>query len=295
MKASIVITNYNGRNLLEKNLPKVIEAMKNKKNNIMEIIVVDDGSVDDSVNYLKKNFEEVRVIKHKVNRGFSYAANTGARMSKGDLIVLINNDVVPNKNFLEAIYPLFKDKKVFAVSFHEKGYGWAKGKFEDGYILHGPGKESKETHQTFWVNGGSGAWRRDVWMKLGGMDDKVLSPFYWEDIDLSYRAAKRGYQLLWEPNALVEHEHETTIGRFPKKKVQRIRERNHLLFIWKDLTSQNLFKKHVLGLIKRMIQHPGYVRIFLMALMRIRPVLKARKKERKETRVSDEALFSRFR
>ena len=294
MKVSIIIPNYNGKELLRKNLPKVLEAMENKKNEILEIIVVDDGSFDDSVDFMKKNFPEVKLIKHTKNRGFSASVNTGARTSKGEFLCLINNDVVPDVDFLVSTHKHFKDEDVFAVSLHEKGYGWARGKFEDGYILHQPGKEDDKLHETFWVNGGSGVFRRDIWMKLGGMDDDLLSPFYWEDLDLSYRAAKRGYKLLWEPTAMVFHEHETTIGRFDKKMVGRIRERNQLLFNWKNITSPTLIRRHIAGITTRALTHPGYFRIIFMALMKLPAVFRAREKERRESKVSDEALLAKF-
>jgi len=289
-----VIPNYNGEKLLRKNLALLLEAKKDKVNQIKEIIVVDDGSVDKSVSLVKKEFPEVKLIKHTKNRGFSAAVNTGARTSKGSLILLINNDVIPEKGFLKKALRHFKKRKVFAVSLHEKGYGWAKGKFQDGYILHAPGVEGEKVQETFWVNGGSGVFRRDIWMELGGMDENLLSPFYWEDIDLSYRAAKRGYKLLWEPGAIVHHKHETTIGLFPKKQVERIRERNHLLFIWKNLTSPILMRRHIAGVASRALRHPGYLRIVFMALLRFTDVVRARRKEIKESKVSDEAIFAKF-
>ena len=212
-KVSLVIPNYNGEELIQKNLPYVISAYKSNENKIVEIIVVDDASSDKSVSLLKKDFPEVKIIKHKINRGFSSSVNTGVRMSKGDLIALLNTDVIPDKDFLVHALPRFEDEKVFAVSFHEKGYGWAKGCFFDGFINHEQGKESKNVHDTFWVSGGSGIFKRSLWMKLGGMDEKLLSPFYWEDIDISYRAAKRGWLLLWEPRVKVVHEHEVTMRK----------------------------------------------------------------------------------
>ena len=294
LKVSIVIPNYNGKHLLEKNLPKIIDAKNNLKNKIIEIIIVDDASFDDSVKFLKKTFPEVRVIKHKKNRGFSCAVNTGVRMSKGNLVALLNSDVIPEKDFLENTLPHFEDEKVFAVSLHEKGYSWAKGTFVNGFIEHSLGKEAKKTHITFWVSGGSGVFRRDLWHKLGGMDEKLLSPFYWEDIDFSYRAQKRGYKILWEPNSVVVHKHEATISKLSKSYVARIRQRNELLFIWKNVTSKNLFKKHVISLFKRAFRHPGYLRIILMAFLKLRLVRERRKKEIKESKVSDETIFARF-
>lgn len=295
MKISIIIPNYNGENLLKANLPYILKAKDFAGNNIEEVILIDDGSRDGSVETLKKDFAWVKIIKHKVNRGFSSAVNTGVRAAKGDLICLLNSDVVPENNFLESVFPHFHNSKNFAVSLNEAGdFGWARGSFIDGFIGHSSGPKSLTPHDTFWVSGGSGVFRRSIWMELGGMDEKLLSPFYWEDVDLCYRALKRGYRLIWDPDARVTHVHETTINRFPKTYVQRVMERNQILFIWKNLTSANFFRKHLIGLFKRLVGHPGYIRIVLMALERIGVLIKARKKEIKEAKISDEAIFSRF-
>lgn len=295
MEISIVIPNFNGKNLLEKNLPFVFEAKKNKKNNIKEVIVVDDASFDDSVSFLNTNYKsKVKLIVHEKNKGFSGSINSGVKGAKGELVCLLNSDVVPSKKFLETIQEDFQDQLVFAVSLHEKGYGYAKGKFENGFIIHKGIPESQKIEESFWASGGSSVVRRDIFNKLGGMDDRVLSPFYWEDIDLSYRAQKRGFKVLWDPNANVIHEHESTIKNLDQKFVSGIRERNQLLFIWKNLTSNNLIKKHIFALLKRVISHPGYLRIVLKARVKWKDVLIARKKEIKETIVSDEAIFERF-
>jgi GT2 family glycosyltransferase len=294
MKASIIIPNFNGELLLTKNLPYVISAMNNEENNIMEIIVVDDGSWDGSIKLLKDRFPQVKVIKHKINRGFSAAVNTGVRGSAGDLLVLLNSDVVPSEDFLVHTLPYFKNPKIFAVSFHEKGYGWARGGFKDGYIQILSGEESESFHESFYVSGGSGVFMRSIWMELGGMDEELLSPFYWEDIDLCFRAEKRGYITAWEPNSHVVHNHESTMSKLSKNYVARIKERNQLLCLWKNLTSPSLVRKHMVGLFARLVRHPGYIRVVLMAIGRLGIALKKKKKEIKESKVSDEAIFGRF-
>ena len=292
--STIIIPNYNGVELLKKNLPQVIKAYGYEKNRIIEIILVDDGSTDASVAYVRRHFPEVKIVRHKINRGFISAVNTGARSARGNLLVLLNTDVYPYENFLERAIPHFNNDEVFGVSLHEKGYGSARGIFKDGFIIHAPGSESKETHDTFWVNGGTGIFRRSYWMKLGGMDEMLLSPFYWEDVDLCYRAMKRGWSLLWEPNAKVVHEHEATTSKIPQDYKRRIQERNQLILVWKNLTSTRLSRKHILGLVKRISRHPGYLRIVIMALMKIRGVIKARAREIKEGGISDEAIFAKF-
>lgn len=291
---SVVIPTFNTKDLLGKHLPRVVAAFKNPRNKIKEVIVVDDASVDGSARFVKEKFPEVRVIVHKKNRGFAASVNLGVRCAMGDLVVLLNSDVSPGEQFLERVLPHFHKPKVFAVSLHEKGYGWAKGGFRDGFIIHQPGHEGSEAANTFWVSGGSGVFRRKLWLELGGLDEKIFAPFYWEDVDLGYRALKAGYRLLWEPDSLVEHIHESTISKFSKKYRQRIQERNQLLFVWKNLSSPRLLRKHVLGLLKRTLVHPGYLRIVLMAMLKIGSVLRARRKLRKTFKISDEAIFGSF-
>ncbi|MCX6705299.1 MAG: glycosyltransferase family 2 protein [Candidatus Woesebacteria bacterium] len=291
---SVVIPNLNGEKLLEKNLPSLFLAKDNPENRILEIIIVDDGSSDGSVKLITSKFSQIKLIKHKTNRGFSASVNTGVRAAKGDLILLINTDVIPAEDFLIPVFKHFENNKVFAVSLHEKEFGWAKGSFFDGYIQLAMGKESVEPHSSLYVSGGSGVFRRGTWMELNGMDEKLLSPFYWEDIDICYRAAKRGYVNLWEPDGHVMHNHESTISKFTKSYVQRIRERNQLLVIWKNIHSPSLFRKHLMGVLRRTISHPGYLRIILMAVGRLGTALKGRKREIKLSKVSDEAIFSRF-
>lgn len=294
LNCSVIIPNYNGKDLLEKNLPFVLEAKKFAPNKILEVIVIDDSSSDESVDFIKTTYPWVKLIRHKVNRGFSSAINTGVRSSQGNLLVLLNNDVVVSKDFLVSPLSCFNDQNVFAVSLHEKGYGPSKGSFKNGFISHSPGKEDSIVHETFWVSGGSGIFRKDIWAKLKGMDEKLLSPLYWEDLDLCYRSLKQGYKLLWDPKAIVTHEHESTAKKLDRKWLLRIQERNQLLFIWKNLTSPNLFRKHILGLLTRILQGPGYVRIVLMALAKIGLVIKARAKEKKAAEISDEAIFAKF-
>jgi GT2 family glycosyltransferase len=193
------------------------------------------------------------------------------------------------------VHKHFKDESVFAVSLNEQGYSWATAEFKNGYIRHQPGKETDKVHRTFWVSGGSGVFRRDYWMSLGGMDE-TLYKFYWEDMDLCYRAAKRGYNLLWDPDARVVHKHESsTSTSFTKRGLSDMQETNELLFHWKNITSNNLFRKHIAGMFRRAVRNPGYARIILRALMRFWKVRRARLKEKKECKVSDEAILSRFR
>jgi GT2 family glycosyltransferase len=135
MKFSIVIPNYNGAHLIRKNLPVVLEAVKDA-----EVIVVDDASNDDSVKLLKSKFPQVRLVVNPKNLRFAKACNAGVNKAKGEVIVLLNNDVWPEKDFLKPLKSHFTDKQVFAVGCMEivdsKTRGKSTGKFEKGLLVH---------------------------------------------------------------------------------------------------------------------------------------------------------------
>ncbi len=295
MIVSVVIPNFNGRIILEKNLPKILETANNPKNHIIEIIVVDDGSSDDSVSFLTKSYKnKIKLIKHTKNRGFFAAINTGVRATKGNLVLLMNTDIIPTKNFLEPVFPLFENPKVFSVSMHQTGHGSVKGYFAEGYIQLGMTKETKVNHPSFYTSWECGIFRKSIWQELAGIDERLFSPLYWGDIDLSFRAAKRGYLNLWEPEAKVAHKHESATSQFTNLYLSQLKDRNQLLMLWKNIHSKNLIRKHILSLITGIIKHPGYLKIIIMALSKFGLVLRARNKEIKESVASDEIVFAQF-
>lgn len=288
MKTSIVIPSWKGKNLLEKNLPAVLATQPD------ELIVVDDASPDDSLTFLEKNYPQVRIIKHEKNLGFSKAANSGVALAKGEIIVLLNLDVVPEKDALKVILPNFENKEVFAVSFNEPQFSWARIFWQKGFVNHEPGPKTDKTHISAWASGGSAAFRKSVWLDLGGFDP-LFHPFYWEDIDLSYRAWKRGYQILWEPKAIVHHKHEAIIGKnFSKNYIDFVSQRNQLLFIWKNITDWQMIVEHKFFLLPKIIR-PGYFKVFLAAKMKSPQVIARRIREYQEKKVGDREIFEKFK
>lgn len=252
MKISIAIPNYQGRKLLEENLPSIISA------NADEIIVNDDASKDGSVEFIKKNYPQVKLLTNDKNQRFIYSVNKLVNEAVGDIVVLLNNDVKVSKNFLEPLLEHFKNEKVFAVNCHEEGEGYAKAYWKDGFFEFQRGKEEKSFYKSSWASGGSAAYRKSVWQRLGGFDP-MFKPGYWEDIDLSYRALKVGYDVLWEPDAKVWHSHGTTFSKiFNKRKINWIQQRNQLLFIWKNIEDKELVSEHRKGLIKRLFGGMGF-------------------------------------
>lgn len=289
MDVSVIITCWNGKDLLSKNLPLVVEAARNKENRISEIIIVDDGSTDDSVEYLKKLIAgseqltaknnklitgsrspvTINLVENGKNYGYAFSCNRGVKEAKAELVAILNLDVIPEKDFLVSCLPHFKDNKVFSVSFNEGNFGPGKLAWENGFLEIQPTQIPKTTTETDWPSGGSSIFRKIFWNKLGGMDELFL-PFYYEDIDLGIRAGKEGYKCLWEPQAKVEHKHEGTINSdsFKQKYIDLIKQRNQLLLIWKNINRPELFFSHSFHLFLRCFFHPGYIQVLLLAFRR---------------------------
>lgn len=263
MKLSVIIPNYNTSYLLEKNLPKVIKEIEKLRNYESEIIVVDDGSTDGSVREIKNQISKIKntnqkskikLIQNKRNLGFSSTVNRGIKEAQGEIVVLLNTDVYPEKRFLEAVLPHFKDPKVFGVGMLDKSIedskivrrGRGLAEWRRGFYVHKRGEVNRT--DTAWVAGGSGAFRKSIWENLGGFDE-IYNPFYWEDIDLSFRAKKDGYKILFEPRSAVFHEHEKGVikRQFPKWKIRSISYRNQFLFVWKNANLDQFFS-HLLWL-----------------------------------------------
>lgn len=264
MNATIIIPNYNGGELLKRNLPKVFNAVSSYKDGIVEIIIVDDYSTDTSIRVMQNSIRQfggqnknlkLRIIRNKVNLGFSSTVNRGVKEATGDLVLLLNTDVFPESNFLDPLVNHFKDKKVFAVGCMEKSVedgkivlrGRGIGDWQKGFLVHSRGEIDKTN--TLWVSGGSGAFRKSIWEGLGGFDERY-NPFYWEDIDLSYRALKSGYKILLEPKSIVVHEHEKGAikSSYSTTQVKTIAYRNQFIFVWKNATDLDLQFLHILWL-----------------------------------------------
>lgn len=295
MKISIIIPNWNGAEKLRKHMPDVLAAAKFSE--IDEVIVSDDASTDNSVEILENEFPEVRVVVRGKNGGFASNVNFGVKHATGDLIVLLNTDASPHKDFLKFVLPHFKESQVFSVGCNVGGV-WAVAKFEKGFFWHNQANispaDAKDPHLTLWASGGSSILRKSIWDELQGFDS-LFDPFYEEDLDLGYRATKRGYINIWEPRSKVTHYQEKGViaKNFSSNKILRVAERNQLIFIWKNITSDKMIKAHILSLAKMLLIHPKYWLIFLSALVKLPRILKKREKE-KYTKLTDEQVLAKF-
>jgi len=242
--ASVVIPNWNGRDLLARFLPSVVTALEANPGN--EVIVVDNGSTDDSAAYVRDHFPQVTVLALDRNLGFGGGSNAGFRAAKNDVVVLLNNDMRVEPGFLAPLLEGFADPAVFAVSCQiffsdpariREETGLTQGWWQDGalHVRHRADPAITGLFPCFYGGGGSCAFDRRKFLELGGFDH-LFAPFYFEDTDLGYLAWKRGWKVLYQARSVVYHEHRGTIGKtFGADYIQGVVKRNALLFTWKNI------------------------------------------------------------
>src|SRR6266542_5464413 len=242
--ATVVIPNWNGRDLLEKYLPSIEAALAGNPDN--EILVVDNGSTDGSAEFLAQRFPGVKVLALDRNLGFGGGSNAGFRAAKNDIVVLLNSDMRVDAGFLAPLLDGFTDEQVFAVSCQiffsdpaklREETGLTQGWWQDGNrrVRHRSDEGVTGLYPCFYGGGGSCAFDRRKFLELGGFD-ALLAPFYLEDTDLGYMAWKRGWKVLYQPRSVVYHEHRGTIGkRFSERRIQSVLKKNYLLFCWKNI------------------------------------------------------------
>jgi GT2 family glycosyltransferase len=270
MDISIIIPTWNGIELLRRFLPSILEQAKSYQksgNGETEVIVVDDASTDGTLDYLKSM--PVVVVARAINGGFSSACNSGIQRVRWPFTILLNNDVEIAPGFFTSLLEPFADPAVFAVTARifepESGLlatAGKVGKFRKGFWSVYFNYDLVETRhaasvQDHWplsayAVGGFCAFRTEQARQWGGFDE-MFSPFHWEDVDLSYRAWKRGWSVVYQPRALGWHRASSTIGRaFHEQDVEMIAVRNRLLFHWKNLHDPIMLWQH-LGMVSLLL------------------------------------------
>ena len=230
---SVIIVNWNGRVYLKDNINSLLkQTYKN-----FEIILIDNGSNDDSISFVSKNFPNVRIIKNDKNLGFAKANNQGIKASTGEYIITLNNDMMVNKNFLYELVKVAKTKKEIGsvsakilfsrlpnlinsvgISILKNGNAINMGKFrnknnfnKDIYIFGAPA--------------GASLYKKDMLKNVGLFDEKYFC--YLEDVDLAWRAQLNGWKSLYAHSAIAFHVHSATSSKLKGFKIYYI-ERNRI-------------------------------------------------------------------
>jgi GT2 family glycosyltransferase len=211
-QVSVVVVNWNGRQLLE----DCLGSLANQTFKDFETILVDNGSKDDSVNWVKENYPGVKLIPLNENVGFSAGNNIGYQHSRGEFIALLNNDTKVRPEWLEALYNRIKtDEKIAAcdslILYYDRPDSiWTAG---GCYSIAGavsPRLNSRPHNEAgcmpvevFVAVACAAIYRRSVINEIGFFDEDYFNGY--EDVDWSFRAHLFGYKISNEPTAIVHH------------------------------------------------------------------------------------------
>lgn len=237
MFASVIIPAYNS----EKTIAQTLNALKKQDfpKNKYEIIVVDDGSKDKTVEIAKKFRVKVFANPH---RGPAWQRNFGAKKAKGEIILFTDSDCVSNRNWLKEMTKPFVEKEIVGVSGTYKTLNKNKiiARFE-GYEIEKRHKRMKKAKYIDFIGTYSAAYRKKNFLKFDGFDTSfpVASG---EDPELSFRIAKAGYKMVFNPKAFVYHPHIDSLRGYLRQKFYRA--------YWRVL----MYKKHP----DKMVQRDSY-------------------------------------
>ncbi len=236
---SVVIPNYNGKHLLEANLPSVFSALKFAQINY-EVIVIDDASTDDSIVFIQQQYPDIKLLVNESNKGFSPTINKGIFAAQHELILALNSDVKLSENYFIDQLKYFEAPDTFGVMGKIIDLNGAE--IQDGAkypktsvkgikttINYIPLTEIQEMWlPSFFLSGANALMNREKLWQLGGFDE-LYAPYYYEDADLGIRAWRVGWKCYFEPKSICMHAISSTIGKLKSEKVKIIIERNRII------------------------------------------------------------------
>lgn len=282
---TVVIANWNGVALLPDCLTS-LEICAAHDGVHVETIVVDNGSQDGSVSYLRESWPDVQVIVNSRNRGFAVANNQGFRAASAPFIATLNNDIRVRPGWFMETLAQTRDPGVGAVAttiLYESPPGvvnstgiemnWLGRALDraDGTPLD----EVTDMTAPFGACAGAALYRAEALRGAGGFDERYFA--YYEDVDLAWRLRRMGWSCAFSPYATTTHLYGATSSRIPSLK-PRLISRNYLMTLWKNASWLHLVStspgivKYILGVTFRVItrtQHPAALRGILEALARI--------------------------
>jgi len=254
VKIAIVILNWNGKKLLEKFLPSII-----KHSNLpsVEIIVADNASSDDSVQFIQENYPKIGIIQNKENGGFAKGYNDALKHVNADIYALVNSDIEVSENWLDSVIKTFEDEVDTAIiqpkilDYKDKSkfeYAGAAGGFIDKYgypfcrgrifsELEADNQQYNETIEIFWASGACFFIRSNVFHELNGFDESYFA--HQEEIDLCWRAKNKGRIIKYVGLSTVYHVGGATLQEINPKKTF-LNFRNSLFSIVKNVPKNKI-------------------------------------------------------
>jgi GT2 family glycosyltransferase len=259
-KTSVIILNWNGKKLLERFIPTVLAHSLSDDN---EVVVADNGSTDDSIDFLKTQFPNIPLILLDKNYGFADGYNRAIQQIDSEYVVLLNSDVETTENWLQTLTDFMDvhpevaavQPKILAYNDKEKfEYAGAAGGFIDRYgypfcrgrildVIETDTGQYDEPISVFWATGACLCIRRKDYIEVGGLDARFFA--HMEEIDLCWRLNARGWGVMCVPSSAVYHVGGASLSKENPKKMY-LNFRNNLLMIYKNVQSSDFLSIFVM-------------------------------------------------
>jgi N-acetylglucosaminyl-diphospho-decaprenol L-rhamnosyltransferase len=216
VRTTIVIPTVDAREILGAALRSLSPATAD-----YDVVVIDNASSDGTAAMIEQEFPDVEVVRNAENRGFGRAINEVALALEGDVLVLLNNDVICRPHFIERLREPLQDPAVGMVAgvltlldqpelVDSAGLELDRTLKSWDFGRHHPVSQLDPGHPPVGPCGGAAAYRMQAFQEMGGFDETLFA--YWEDVDLAIRLTEAGWRCALVPDAVAEHRHGATLG-----------------------------------------------------------------------------------
>jgi GT2 family glycosyltransferase len=251
MLASVVVVNFNGQHFLERCLAALLEQELEEP---FEVLLVDNGSSDESVAFVRRRFPTVQVIEAQRNLGFAGGNNLGMRAAQGRHIVLLNNDTQVRAGWLKALVTAAEQNPTAGAIAAKLLFVEPPNTIQNaGSLLLSDGSGADRgfrepdrgqydtAEEVFGACGASVLYRRQMLEDVGVFDETFF--MYYEDTDLNWRMRLRGWKVVYEPGAVVDHVHAGSSREWSPFFIFHV-DRNRLFMLLKDASMPMVLRSY---------------------------------------------------
>ena len=236
----LMVLNYNGRQHLDDCFSTLLVAAGRSRHDC-RVVCVDNRSTEPDVAYMRERFPEVEVIIAAAN-DFLFSLNPIVAGRSEDIVVILNNDMRFDPDFVDPLIAHFDDPELFAAASQLMNWDGAtrqnaarRGWVHNAWFYKGWRGDGRGPAASIEAPGGASAYHRQRFVELGGFDP-IFRPGYYEDLDLSFRAWLRGWGTVFEPQSIIYHKEGVTMDDvFGTRRISRVHFRNHVLFTVRNI------------------------------------------------------------